>query len=70
MPGGGEGSERGVGDARAESEVEMRNGGVAMERSVEELGAEGFEGLAVAGLDGVERLAAQREGLFGQRLVV
>lgn len=70
MPGGGEGSERGVADARAESEVEMRNGGVAMERSVEELGAEGLEGLAVAGLDEVERLAAQREGLFGERLVV
>lgn len=43
---------------------------VAVEDSVEELGAEGLEGFAVEALEEVEGLADEREGLSGKWVVV
>lgn len=65
--GGGDSRERAVGDARAESEVEVVDGGVAAEDGGEEVGSEGFDSSAVAGFDGVEGFADEREGFQVER---
>lgn len=58
---GGGGGEGGIGDAGAEGEIEVGYERVPGQGLFEVVGAEGLEGGAVVGLDGVEGFADEGE---------